>query len=55
MPVVATLAELSEDALVQSTCDLKCGGQAVQQTAMEGVELEIRPSALRYRPQGLSS
>lgn len=48
MPVVATLAELSEDALVQILTEPK--NALVKQYAklfgMEGVELEIRPSAL---------
>jgi len=49
MPVVATLAELSEDALVQILTEPK--NALVKQFArlllMEGVELEIRPSALK--------
>ncbi|MDO5692557.1 MAG: ATP-dependent Clp protease ATP-binding subunit ClpX [Pseudomonadota bacterium] len=49
MPVVATLAELSEDALVQILTEpknalVKQFGRLLQ---MEGVELEIRPSALK--------
>ncbi|MDR2155967.1 MAG: ATP-dependent Clp protease ATP-binding subunit ClpX [Burkholderiaceae bacterium] len=49
MPVVATLAELTEDALVQILTEPK--NALVKQFSrllfMEGVELEIRPSALR--------
>jgi ATP-dependent Clp protease ATP-binding subunit ClpX len=49
MPVVATLTELTEDALVQILTEPK--NALVKQFArlllMEGVELEIRPSALR--------
>lgn len=49
MPVVATLAELSEDALVQILTEPK--NALVKQYAklldMEGVKLEIRPSALK--------
>ena len=49
MPVVATLAELTEDALVQILTEPK--NALVKQFArllnMEGVELEIRPSALK--------
>ena len=49
MPVVATLAELTEDALVQILTEpknalVKQFGRLLQ---MEGVELEIRPSALK--------
>ena len=49
MPVVATLAELSEDAMVQILTEpknalVKQFGRLLQ---MEGVELEIRPSALK--------
>ena len=45
MPVVATLAELSEDALVQILTEPKNAlvKQYEQAVAMEGVELEIRP------------
>ncbi|WP_028605103.1 ATP-dependent Clp protease ATP-binding subunit ClpX [Ottowia thiooxydans] len=48
MPVVATLAELSEDALVQILTEPKNAlvKQFGRLFAMEGVELEIRPSAL---------
>ncbi len=49
MPVVATLAELSEDALVQILTEPK--NAVVKQFSkllqMEGVDLEIRPSALK--------
>ena len=49
MPVVATLAELTEDALVQILTEpknalVKQFGRLLQ---LEGVELEIRPSALK--------
>ncbi len=49
MPVVATLAELTEDALVQILTEpknalVKQYGRLLQ---LEGVELEIRPSALK--------
>ena len=49
MPVVATLAELTEDALVQILTEpknalVKQFGRLLQ---MEGVELEFRPSALK--------
>ncbi len=49
MPVVATLAELSEDALVQILTEPKNAlvKQYAKLLAMEGVELEIRPSALK--------
>jgi ATP-dependent Clp protease ATP-binding subunit ClpX len=49
MPVVATLAELSEDALVQILLEPKNAlvKQYAKLLAMEGVELEIRPSALK--------
>jgi ATP-dependent Clp protease ATP-binding subunit ClpX len=53
MPVVATLAELTEDALVQILTEPK--NALVKQysaAAMEGVELEIRPRAQGHRPQG---
>ncbi len=48
MPVVATLAELSEDALVQILTEPKNAlvKQYGRLLAMEGVELEIRPAAL---------
>jgi ATP-dependent Clp protease ATP-binding subunit ClpX len=46
MPVVATLGELTEDALVQILTEPKNAlvKQYQQAVAMEGVELEIRPS-----------
>ena len=49
MPVIATLAELTEDALVQILTEPKNAlvKQFAQLFAMEGVELEIRPAALR--------
>jgi ATP-dependent Clp protease ATP-binding subunit ClpX len=49
MPVVATLSELSEDALVQILTEPKNAlvKQYAKLLAMEGVELEIRPSALK--------
>jgi len=49
MPVVTTLAELSEDALVQILTEPKNAlvKQYGKLLAMEGVDLEIRPSALR--------
>jgi ATP-dependent Clp protease ATP-binding subunit ClpX len=49
MPVVATLAELSEDALVQILTEPKNAlvKQYGKLLGMEGVELEIRPSALK--------
>ncbi|MES2423196.1 MAG: ATP-dependent Clp protease ATP-binding subunit ClpX [Pseudomonadota bacterium] len=49
MPVVATLAELSEDALVQILTEPKNAlvKQYGKLLAMEGVDLEIRPAALR--------
>ena len=49
MPVVATLAELSEDALVQILTEPKNAlvKQFSRLLQMEGVELEIRPSALK--------
>ena len=49
MPVVATLAELSEDALVQILTEPKNAvvKQFTKLLAMEGVDLEIRPSALK--------
>ncbi len=49
MPVVATLSELTEDALVQILTEPKNAlvKQYGKLLAMEGVDLEIRPSALR--------
>ncbi|MFT3777769.1 MAG: ATP-dependent Clp protease ATP-binding subunit ClpX [Ottowia sp.] len=49
MPVVATLAELSEDALVQILTEPKnaLAKQFARLLQMEGVELEIRSSALK--------
>ncbi len=49
MPVVASLAELSEDALVQILTEPKNAvvKQFVKLLQMEGVELEIRPAALK--------
>lgn len=49
MPVVATLAELSEDAMVQILTEPKNAllKQYAKLFAMEGVDLEIRPSALK--------
>ena len=49
MPVVATLAELSEDALVQILTEPKNAlvKQYGKLLSMEGVELEVRPNALR--------
>ena len=49
MPVVATLAELSQDALVQILVEPKNAlvKQYAKLFAMEGVDLEIRPSALQ--------
>jgi len=49
MPVVATLAELTEDALVQILTEPKNAlvKQYGKLLAMEGAELEIRPEALR--------
>jgi ATP-dependent Clp protease ATP-binding subunit ClpX len=49
MPVVATLAELSEEALVQILTEPKNAlvKQYSKLFAMEGVNLEIRPSALK--------
>jgi ATP-dependent Clp protease ATP-binding subunit ClpX len=48
MPVVATLAELSEEALVQILTEPKNAlvKQYAKLLAMEGVDLEIRPNAL---------
>ncbi len=49
MPVVATLSELSEDALVQILTEPKNAlvKQYGKLLSMEGVDLEIRPNALR--------
>jgi len=49
MPVVATLAELSEDALVEILTTPKNAlvKQYAKLLAMEGAELEVRPNALR--------
>ena len=49
MPVVATLAELTEDALVQILTEPKNAvvKQFSKLLAMEGVDLEFRPSALK--------
>ena len=49
MPVVATLAELSEDALMQILTEPKNAlvKQFSKLFGMEGVELEIRPAALK--------
>ncbi len=49
MPVVATLAELTEEALVQILTEPRNAltKQYAKLLAMEGVELEIRPSALK--------
>src|SRR6476620_1831087 len=49
MPVVATLAELSEEALVQILTEPKNAlvKQYAKLLSMEGVDLEIRPNALR--------
>ncbi len=49
LPVVATLAELSEDALVKILTEPKNAvvKQFSKLLSMEGVDLEIRPSALR--------
>ena len=49
LPVVATLSELSEDALVQILTEPKNAlvKQYAKLLAMEGVDLEIRPSALK--------
>ncbi|KAF1018745.1 MAG: ATP-dependent Clp protease ATP-binding subunit ClpX [Paracidovorax wautersii] len=49
MPVIATLAELSEDALVQILTEPKNAliKQYGQLLGMEGVDLEIRPAALK--------
>jgi len=49
MPVVATLSELSEDAMVQFLTEPKNAlvKQYAMLLAMEGVDLEIRPAALK--------
>jgi ATP-dependent Clp protease ATP-binding subunit ClpX len=49
MPVVATLSELSEDALVQILTEPKNAlvKQYGKLLSMEGVDLEVRPNALR--------
>jgi ATP-dependent Clp protease ATP-binding subunit ClpX len=49
MPVVATLAELSEDALVQILTEPKNAlvKQYAKLFSMEGVDLDIRPAALK--------
>ncbi|XAH22094.1 ATP-dependent Clp protease ATP-binding subunit ClpX [Xylophilus sp. GW821-FHT01B05] len=49
MPVVATLAELSEDALVQILTEPKNAlvKQYSKLFSMEGVDLEVRPAALK--------
>lgn len=49
LPVVATLAELSEEALVQILTEPKNAmvKQYAKLLSMEGVDLEIRPNALR--------
>ncbi len=49
MPVVATLAELSEDAMVQILTEPKNAliKQYAKLFAMEGADLEIRPAALK--------
>jgi ATP-dependent Clp protease ATP-binding subunit ClpX len=49
LPVVTTLSELTEDALVQILTEPKNAlvKQYGKLFAMEGVELEIRPSALK--------
>ena len=49
MPVVATLAELTEDAMVQILTEPKNAlvKQYAKLISMEGAELEIRPEALR--------
>ena len=49
LPVVATLDELTEDALVQILTEPKNAliKQYAQLLRMEGVELEIRPAALK--------
>jgi ATP-dependent Clp protease ATP-binding subunit ClpX len=49
MPVVATLAELSEEAMVQILTEPKNAlvKQYAKLLAMEGVDLEVRPAALK--------
>ena len=49
LPVVATLAELSEDALVQILTEPKNAlvKQYGKLFSMEGVDLDVRPNALR--------
>jgi ATP-dependent Clp protease ATP-binding subunit ClpX len=49
LPVVATLSELSEDALVQILTEPKNAlvKQYAKLLAMEGVDLEVRPNALK--------
>jgi ATP-dependent Clp protease ATP-binding subunit ClpX len=49
LPVVATLSELTEDALIQILTEPKNAliKQYGKLFAMEGVELEIRPTALK--------
>ncbi|MBK6008435.1 ATP-dependent Clp protease ATP-binding subunit ClpX [Ramlibacter ginsenosidimutans] len=49
LPVVATLAELSEDALVQILTEPKNAmvKQYAKLLSMEGVDLEVRPNALK--------
>ncbi|HYG08117.1 MAG TPA: ATP-dependent Clp protease ATP-binding subunit ClpX [Stenotrophomonas sp.] len=49
LPVVATLAELTEDALVQILTEPKNAmvKQYAKLLAMEGVDLEVRPNALK--------
>jgi len=49
LPVVATLAELSEDALVDILTQPRNAvvKQFAQLLAMEGAELEVRPNALK--------
>jgi ATP-dependent Clp protease ATP-binding subunit ClpX len=49
LPVVATLSELSEDALVKILVEPKNAliKQYQQLLGMEGVELDVRPSALQ--------
>ena len=58
MPVVTALAELSEDALVQILTEPKNAlvKQYSKLLSMEGVELEIRPAALKaIRAQGVGT
>jgi ATP-dependent Clp protease ATP-binding subunit ClpX len=49
MPIVATLSELTEDAMVQILTEPKNAlvKQYSKLLAMEGVDLEIRPNALK--------